>query len=66
MATSNLFPRGHRVRAQISTAFFPNFSRNLHSGDLETTSSRKQTATIRIHHDSEHPSQVSLHVVDRR
>jgi len=65
LVTSNLFLRGHRVRVQISSTFFPNFSRNLHSGELETTSSRKQTATIRIHHDSEHPSQVSLHVIER-
>jgi predicted acyl esterase len=53
------------VRVQISSAFFPNFSRNLHTGDLETVSARRQPATIRIHHDREHPSQVSLHVADR-
>lgn len=63
--TSNLFPRGHRVRAQISTSFFPNFSRNLHSGDLETVSSRAQRAAIRVYHDREHASQVSLPVVAR-
>jgi predicted acyl esterase len=65
LVTSNLFLRGHRVRVQISSAFFPNFSRNLHTGDLETVSSRRQPATIRIHHDREHPSQLSLHVADR-
>ena len=63
--TSNLFLRGHRVRIQISATFFPNFSRNLHTGDLETVSARMQTATIRVHHDREHPSQVSLHVIER-
>jgi len=65
LVTSNLFTRGHRVRVQISSTFFPNFSRNLHTGELETVSSRMQPATIRLHHDSDHPSQVSLHVVDR-
>ena len=65
LVTSNLFARGHRVRVQVSSTFFPNFSRNLHTGELETTSSRMQPATIRIHHDSGHPSQVSLHVVER-
>jgi uncharacterized protein len=65
LVTSNVFLRGHRVRIQVSTTFFPNFSRNLHSGDLETVSARSQRATIRVHHDREHPSQVSLHVVDR-
>jgi uncharacterized protein len=65
LVTSNLFPRGHRVRAQVSASFFPNFSRNLHTGDLETMSSRMQRATIRVYHDRDHPSQISLHVVDR-
>jgi hypothetical protein len=64
LVTSNVFARGHRVRVQISSTFFPNFSRNLHTGALETTSARMQPATIRIHHDSEHRSQVSLHVVE--
>jgi putative CocE/NonD family hydrolase len=65
LVTSNVFLRGHRVRIQVSTTFFPNFSRNLHTGELETVSARSQRATIRVHHDREHPSQVSLHVVDR-
>jgi putative CocE/NonD family hydrolase len=65
LVTSNVFRVGHRARIQISATFFPNFSRNLHNGDLETVSARRQTATIRVHHDPEHPSQVSLHVVDR-
>ncbi len=65
LVTSNVFLRGHRVRIQISTTFFPNFSRNLHTGELETRSARSQKATIRVHHDREHPSQISLHVVDR-
>jgi putative CocE/NonD family hydrolase len=62
LVTSTLFRRGHRVRAQVSTSFFPNFSRNLHSGDLETVSSDMQRATIRVYHDRDHPSQVSLPV----
>jgi len=58
--TSNLFRRGHRVRAQISASFFPNFSRNLHTGELETVSARMQRATVRVHHDRERPSQMTL------
>lgn len=65
LVTSNVFRAGHRVRIQISATFFPNFSRNLHTGDLETVSARRQRATIRVHHNREHPSEVSLHVVDR-
>jgi putative CocE/NonD family hydrolase len=65
LVTSNLFRRGHRVRAQVSTSFFPNFSRNLHTGELETVSARMKRATISVHHDREHPSQIALHVVER-
>ena len=65
LVTSNVFRAGHRVRIQISATFFPNFSRNLHTGDLETVSARRQKAVIRIHHDRERPSQLSLHTVDR-
>jgi hypothetical protein len=65
LVTGNLFKRGHRIRVQISASFFPNFSRNLHSGDLETVSARMQQATIRVHHDREHPSQIVLNVPSR-
>ena len=65
LVTSNVFRTGHRVRIQISATFFPNFSRNLHTGDLESVSARRQKAAIRVYHDREHPSEVSLHVVDR-
>lgn len=65
LVTSNLFKRGHRVRAQVSASFFPNFSRNLHTGDLETVSARRQRATIRVHHGGKHLSQVVLPIVDR-
>ena len=65
LVTSNVFRSGHRVRVQISSTFFPNFSRNLHTGNLETVSARRQQATIRVYHDRDHPSEVTLHVVDR-
>jgi putative CocE/NonD family hydrolase len=62
LVTANVFQKGHRIRVQVSSTFFPNFSRNLHTGESETVSSRMQTATIRVHHDREHPSRISLHV----
>jgi len=65
LVTSNVFRTGHRVRIQISATFFPNFSRNLHTGDLETVSARRQKATISIYHDRDRPSQLSLHTIDR-
>ncbi len=63
LITSNGFTKGHRIRIQISATFFPNFSRNLHSGKLETESDKKRLATIRIHHDSKYSSRIVLPVV---
>ena len=62
LVTANVFKAGHRIRVQVSSTFFPNFSRNLHTGESETTSARMRPATIHVHHDRERPSQVSLHV----
>ena len=64
LVTANSFRQGHRIRVQVSSTFFPNFSRNLHTGDLESVSSTMRTATIRVHHDRRHPSQISLHVAN--
>jgi hypothetical protein len=66
LVTSNLFRKGHRLRVQISATFFPNFSRNLHTGELEMTSSQMRTARIRIHHDRRHPSRIVFPIVPRR
>jgi putative CocE/NonD family hydrolase len=66
LMTSNLFRQGHRIRVQISTAFAPHFSRNLHSGELETTSKNMRPAVVSIHHDARHPSRITLPVVNRQ
>jgi putative CocE/NonD family hydrolase len=63
LITSNIFQKGHKIRVQISASFFPNFSHNLHTGELESVSAKMQKANIRIYHDSDHPSQVILPVV---
>ena len=65
LVTSNLFRRGHSIRVQVSASFFPNFSRNLHTGELETVSARMQRATVRVHHDRAHPSRIVVNVADR-
>jgi putative CocE/NonD family hydrolase len=61
--TSNVFKQGHRIRAQISGSFFPDFSRNLQSGESEITAASFRKATIRIHHDRLHASRVVLPIV---
>jgi predicted acyl esterase len=47
----------------VTSAFFPHFSRNLHTGELETVSARARKAEVRIHHDRERPSSLTLTVV---
>jgi len=63
LITGNVFQKGHRIRVQVSGSFFPNFSRNLQTGELETVSTKMQKATIRIYHDEEHASQLVLPIV---
>ncbi len=61
--TGNTFLKGHRVRVVIMTSFFPHFSRNLHSGDLEAVSSRSRTARITVYHNPRNASRLILPVL---
>ncbi|HEV8196219.1 MAG TPA: CocE/NonD family hydrolase [Gemmatimonadales bacterium] len=63
LLTGNLFRQGHRIRVVLSTAFMPNFSRNLHTGELETNSAEMRTATITIHYGGSTASRLVLPVV---
>lgn len=61
--TSNTFLKGHRIRVQLSGAFYPHFSRNLQTGQSEIVSSHSLAGHLTIHHDSDHPSRILLPVV---
>ncbi len=65
LITSNVFRKDHRIRVQISATFFPNFSRNLQSGELENSSARMQKARVSIYTDRRRPSRIILPVVSR-
>jgi uncharacterized protein len=65
LLTGNLFAKGHRIRVVLAGAFFPHFSRNLQTGELETKSGTSRPATLTIHHDLSHPSRLVLPVVPR-
>jgi len=65
MLTSNTFLAGHRIRAQISGAFFPHFSRNLQTGNSEVTCSRTFPCVVRIFHSKKHSSRIVLPVIPR-
>jgi putative CocE/NonD family hydrolase len=65
LITSNRFRRGHRLRVVLSGSFFPHFSRNLQTGERESTHAVSRSAKITIHHDAESPSHLLLPVVER-
>jgi putative CocE/NonD family hydrolase len=65
MLTSNVFRVGHRIRVQISGAFFPHFSRNLQTGESEISSSQMLPGRIRVYHDAERASRIVLPVIAR-
>ncbi|MDR3555989.1 MAG: CocE/NonD family hydrolase [Syntrophobacteraceae bacterium] len=62
MRTGNTFKKGHRIRVSICASWYPIYSRNLQTGELETTSSKTRIATINIHSDPAHASRVILPV----
>jgi hypothetical protein len=64
LITSNVFEKGHRIRVQISATFFPNFSRNLHTGEPEATSAKMRKANIFIYADRRRPSRIVLPMVE--
>ncbi|HSA94098.1 MAG TPA: CocE/NonD family hydrolase [Terriglobales bacterium] len=65
LLTSNRFEKGHRIRVQVSTAFFPHMSHNLHTGKSEIDSAEMRKATVRIYHDRVRRSRIVLPVVSQ-
>ena len=59
--TANVFARGHRVRVEISSAYFPFYLRNLNTGAVNVgLETRSVTARQRVFHTSAYPSHVLL------
>jgi putative CocE/NonD family hydrolase len=63
-ATGLTFLAGHRIRVDITSSSFPRWERNLNTGENNADSTRTQVAHQKIFHDPEHPSCVTLTVVD--
>ena len=63
--TSNYFFAGHRLRVAISSSNFPRFDRNLNTGGNNYDEVKGVIAHNVVHHDSEHPSKVTITVVPR-
>ncbi|HET6929708.1 MAG TPA: CocE/NonD family hydrolase [Candidatus Acidoferrum sp.] len=65
MLTSNTFLKGHKIRVQLSGAFYPHFSRNLQTGESEIVSKESRNRRIVVHHDAEHASRIILPIVEK-
>ena len=63
--TSNYFFAGHRLRIAVSSSNFPRFDRNLNTGGNNYDEVKGVIAHNVVHHDSEHPSKVTITVVPR-
>ncbi|NUQ65171.1 MAG: CocE/NonD family hydrolase [Pirellulales bacterium] len=65
--TGNRFAKGHRIRVEISSSYYPYYLRNLNTGeDNIALATRPVAAQQRIFHDSQRPSQVVLPVIPAR
>jgi putative CocE/NonD family hydrolase len=66
-ATANVFQKGHRIRIEISSSYFPYYLRNLNTGadniGLET---KTAIAQQKVFHTAQYPSHVVLPVIPTR
>lgn len=63
--TSILFRKGHRVRIQIAGSNFPEYGRNLNTGEDSVTTSQTVSSRISVYHDDTHASTLDLPVMPR-
>jgi putative CocE/NonD family hydrolase len=61
--TANRFLRGHRIRVQVMSSFFPHLDRNPNTGRPAAIEPRLVPARQTIFHDAARPSRVILPVV---
>jgi putative CocE/NonD family hydrolase len=63
-ATGITFLPGHMIRVDVTSSSHPRWDRNLNTGHRAWDSTDTAVAHQRIFHDPEHPSRISLEVVD--
>jgi uncharacterized protein len=65
-STSNLFPRGHRIRVDISSSNFPRFDANPNTGDMALGGpARTKKADNTIYFDRERSTHIVLPIIPR-
>ena len=62
-----MFGKGHRIRVEVSSSYFPYYLRNLNTGaDNLALEMGAVVARQKIYHDGMHPSHVLLPVIPAR
>lgn len=61
--TANVFQPGHRIRVDITSSNFPQFNRNLNTGESLGSSTETRVAQQKIYHGGFHLSHITLPVV---
>lgn len=62
--TGNSFAKGHRIRVEISSSYFPYYLPNLNTGEDNTgLATQPVVARQTIYHDREHPSHIVLPII---
>ena len=61
--TANRFRRGHRIRVQVTSSFFPHLDRNPNTGRPSAIETRLVPARQTVFHDASRPSRVILPTV---
>lgn len=64
VGTAVVFQPGHRIRVDITSSNFPQFDRNLNTGEPLATGAKPRVAQQTIHHGGAHASHIVLPVVD--
>lgn len=65
LATSMVFQAGHRLRVIVTSSDFPRYDRNPNTGELATEAKGGISASQRVYHDEEYPSQLILPVISQ-
>jgi putative CocE/NonD family hydrolase len=64
--TGNLFRKGHRIRVEVSSSYYPYYLRNLNTGaDNVALEMASVVARQKVYHDVRRPSHVVLPVIPR-
>jgi putative CocE/NonD family hydrolase len=61
---SQLFRRGHRIHIDITSSNFPEYDRNMNTGNLPGEDAKGITAKQTIYHQQEYASYIDLPVID--